>query len=129
MKFIAAGTAGLLLHCSLLSAVAQAQENAPAVPMSMERERELRANPIRCARPDYPKSELRAERQGTVKLSFEIDVDGKVRDYKILSSTGFPALDEAAVSGLLKCQFVPQRDPNGVPVKAWFPVQYVWSLS
>lgn len=119
---------GLLLCCGLAPAFAQAQQAAAPVPMSLEQEQALRANPVKCVKPVYPKAELRAEHQGTVNLSFMIDVDGKVRDYKIVKSTGFPALDEAAAKSLMKCQFLPKRNADGVPEKVWVPVDYVWYL-
>jgi TonB family protein len=80
-----------------------------------------------CKKPEYPKSSLRNEEKGTVKLSFEIDVDGKVLQGKIVRSSGFKALDDAALVGIGKCPFKPATE-NGAPVRSWVMVQYVWAL-
>lgn len=81
-----------------------------------------------CAKPQYPHDELRAGHQGTVTLLFQVDNAGKVADSKIGESSGFPALDEAARSALASCHFQPAIGPDGQPVTAWTPVQYVWSM-
>ncbi|HEU4776760.1 MAG TPA: TonB family protein, partial [Telluria sp.] len=104
MNRITKDLAGLALSCTLLPATGQAQDNAEPVPMSMEQEQAMRDNPVKCARPAYPKGELRAEHKGTVKIAFLIDVDGMVRESKVVSSTGYPALDDAGVRAILKCQ-------------------------
>ena len=50
-----------------------------------------------------------------MRLSFLIDVDGKVLDSKVDRSSGFRRLDEAARAGLGLCKFKPAT-LNGLPV-------------
>ena len=80
-----------------------------------------------CKKPEYPAASIRYEEQGTVTLSFLIGIDGKVVDKKIIKSSGFVALDTAALNAIAKCSFRPAT-ADGKPEQSWQPVQYVWSL-
>jgi D-alanyl-D-alanine endopeptidase (penicillin-binding protein 7) len=79
-----------------------------------------------CARPQYPKDELRQDHQGIVTMRFLVSDEGKVKEALVSKSTGFPALDEAARSALAKCSFKPGT-AAGRPVETWADVQYVWA--
>lgn len=79
-----------------------------------------------CSRPVYPDEELKQNRQGTVTLRFLIGADGTVKDSRVVTSSGYPALDEAARVGIAKCSFHPAL-LEGKPVDAWTLVQYVWT--
>lgn len=78
-----------------------------------------------CSRPEYPEQELKQNRQGTVTLRFLIGADGTVKRSLVQTSSGFPALDEAALVGLSRCRFNPPL-VDGKPVDAWTAIQYVW---
>ncbi|WP_164557819.1 TonB family protein [Massilia atriviolacea] len=86
-----------------------------------------RLNLPACAKPVYPKQSLREEQQGTVTLAFLIGTDGAVKDSKIVTSSGFPLLDQAAQDGIGRCKFLPTRI-NGKAEEAWMKMQYVWTL-
>ena len=79
-----------------------------------------------CAKPEYPKDELRQNHQGTVTMRFLVATDGKVKDAQVGKSSGFPALDEAARSAIATCSFAPGTS-DGKPVESWVNVQYVWT--
>lgn len=79
-----------------------------------------------CARPDYPKADLRAEHTGTVTLLFLVAPDGRVTDSKVAKSSGHESLDEAARTALATCRFAPVGEAAGAP--AWSPVQYQWVI-
>lgn len=81
-----------------------------------------------CAKPEWPKEALRKEQSGKVTLSFLIGVDGGVNDARVVGSSGYPLLDEAARDGIRKCKFKPAT-VNGVPQEGWQMMQYVWTLS
>lgn len=81
----------------------------------------------KCAKPEWPKEALRNEQTGKVTLSFKIGADGTVEESIVKQSSGFPLLDEAARTGLMRCQFRPAT-ANGQPVASWVAVQYVWTL-
>jgi protein TonB len=80
-----------------------------------------------CAKPKYPHADVQAAHEGTVKLGFLVDANGKVKDSKVMTSSGFTTLDEAARSALAQCSFQPARK-NGKAVRQWAKVQYVWTL-
>jgi protein TonB len=80
-----------------------------------------------CKMPEYPRSSLRNEEQGTVTLDFLIGADGSVIESRIRKSSGFAALDESAREGLSKCHFRPAAIDEKI-TEAWIGVQYVFSL-
>ena len=84
-------------------------------------------DPQPCSKPEYPRASLRHEEQGTVTMSFLIGVNGKVKAGKIVRSSGYPLLDNAALEGIAKCRFKPGTE-NGQELEQWVPVQYVWKL-
>jgi bla regulator protein BlaR1 len=85
------------------------------------------ANFKTCAKPVWPKQALREERTGTVTLKFEINETGQVVDTGVKKSSGHPDLDEAARTGIEKCQFIPGTI-DGKPARMWMQMQYVWTL-
>lgn len=59
------------------------------------------------APPDYPAS-ARAQRQvGVVMLSVEVNAAGRVAALKVITSSGYPLLDQAAIVAVRKWQFKP----------------------
>jgi len=80
-----------------------------------------------CEEPEYPSASRRNEETGTVLLRFLIDVDGRVIDSKIESSSGFPRLDRAARDALGSCVFKPGT-VDGKPEQSWAPIKYTWRL-
>ena len=79
----------------------------------------------RITRPAYPEREAEQNHQGRVTLRFLVGADGKAKESRVMSSSGYPALDEAALAAISKCSFNPPL-ANGKPVDAWIPVQYDW---
>ena len=80
-----------------------------------------------CAKPQYPGADVQASHEGTVTLGFLVDGNGKVKDSKVLKSSGFETLDEAARSALAQCSFRPAVK-KGKAVQQWAKIQYVWEL-
>jgi protein TonB len=81
-----------------------------------------------CREPEYPASSQRLEETGTVLLQFLIGTDGRVKDSKIVTSSGHPRLDEAARDALGSCRFVPGT-VDGKPEESWAPIKYTWKLN
>jgi protein TonB len=78
-------------------------------------------------KPKYPSRSKFNEETGTVTLSFWVSPEGKVVDSKLVRSTGFQGLDQAAREALGKCTFYPALE-NGVLVNTWVDVRYKFSL-
>jgi periplasmic protein TonB len=80
-----------------------------------------------CDKPEYPSASRRMDEEGTVALRFLVGVDGKVIQSEVEKSSGYKRLDEAARTGLSKCQFRPAM-VDGQPEQAWTTIRYVWRL-
>lgn len=81
-----------------------------------------------CAYPKWPDRAWQLQQHGVVTLAFLVAEDGSVQDANVVTSSGYPLLDEAARAGLRKCRF-----KSGMPLPGeqphWTQMQYVWSLS
>lgn len=86
-----------------------------------------RARFASCAKPVYPAAALAAQHTGTVTLGFEVGVDGQVVESAVNGSSGHPDLDNAAHDAIKLCTFMPGMK-NGVAVRTWTQVQYIWTL-
>jgi periplasmic protein TonB len=79
-------------------------------------------------KPEYPPSEKRAEHAGTVYLQLLVLETGRVGEARIQTSSGYPKLDEAAVSEAKRSwRFVPGSE-DGKPVQMWVTVPLVFKL-
>ena len=75
----------------------------------------------------YPDSGLTLNLQGTVYVNFVIDIDGSVRDVKVLRGIGY-GFDEAAVNVVEKLSnFIPGQQ-RGKPVQVSFNLPIKFSL-
>ncbi len=75
--------------------------------------------------PAYPDIAREAQVEGTVMLRLLVDVDGHVKDVRLLKSV--PLLDEAAISAAWKWVFTPAL-ANGHPVAVWVAVPFRFTL-
>ncbi|MFZ1990761.1 MAG: energy transducer TonB [Alphaproteobacteria bacterium] len=67
--------------------------------------------------PLYPEIAERNCEQGTVALNLRIGADGRVADASVATSSGYPALDDAALKAAHGWQFTPARQ-NGSAVES-----------
>lgn len=77
--------------------------------------------------PAYPHVSLRFNEQGTVRLRAYIGTDGKPTKITVLTSSGFPRLDQAAVESVHRWRFVPGTR-NGLPEPMWAEVPVRFQL-
>ena len=84
-------------------------------------------NASACEKPEYPPASLRAQEAGVVTLGFLIDVDGRVLESKVESSSSYRRLDEAARKALGLCKFQPAMI-DGKPEKSWARIEYEWRI-
>jgi len=80
-----------------------------------------------CDKPEYPSLSLRAGETGTVRLGFLVGVDGLAAESKVVRSSGYRRLDEAARTGLVLCRFKPAT-VDGKPEISWAQIDYVWKI-
>lgn len=81
-----------------------------------------------CRKPQYPKADIAAGHEGAVIVGFRVDAAGAVMESKILQSSGYASMDEAARGALHRCRFKPALS-HGRPVPTWTPVKYIWTLA
>ncbi len=67
-----------------------------------------REAPLWNPRPAYPDSVRKAGWEGLVEIDLEVGADGRVVQARILSSSGFEALDRAALDALKRWRFTPR---------------------
>jgi protein TonB len=75
----------------------------------------------------YPAECRRQKQSGTVLLELFINEEGRVDRVEVARSSGFPALDAAAVAAERKSKFQPILQ-NGVPLKCRARVPYTFRL-
>lgn len=78
-------------------------------------------------RPAYPPGATRRREQGSVKLEFTIGANGRLVGSRIVKSSGYRDLDQAALTALIHCAFKPAYR-NDVPLQASFTMDYQWKL-
>jgi TonB family protein len=79
-----------------------------------------------CVQPVYPQEDVKARHTGMVAVAFLLNRDGVVLDSRVLRSSGYTSLDEAARQAIAKCRF--SAVPETGPAEQWQPVQYVWTF-
>jgi TonB family protein len=77
---------------------------------------------------DYPSAALRANQEGTTRISFTVDEKGQLQAFGVSRSSGHLLLDYTALIKLAGCKFVPGKAPDGTPIGGSFSVEYVWKL-
>lgn len=65
--------------------------------------------PKRTIRPEYPKGARQRGEQGNVVLEIGVGADGVCAEAKVVVSSGFPELDEAAVKAVRAARFTPAK--------------------
>lgn len=79
--------------------------------------------------PSYPESARRREQQGTVTLRVQVAADGSVTRVEVAESSGYPALDDAAVQSVrTRWRFVPARR-GGVAYESFVLVPIRFALT
>lgn len=78
--------------------------------------------------PEYPPASRRLGEQGTVILDVLVDETGRAIDAKVVQSSGFPRLDEAALAGVkTNYRFAPGT-VDGKPQAMRYTFKFTWRL-
>jgi TonB family protein len=75
----------------------------------------------------YPSNAAAKRQEGSVVLGLLLDTDGSVLDVKVLVSTGFMELDNAAKKNGWKAKYSPPEF-NGMPVRVWIQMPIDFEL-
>jgi len=82
----------------------------------------------RSEQPEYPPVSRRLGEQGTAVIEVLVGVDGRVLDAKLLQSSGYDRLDQAALAGAkANYRFIPGT-VDGKPQTMWFTFKFIWKL-
>jgi len=100
------------------AAAAQAGPAAPAAPTAPKTISVAQIGYLVPPNPVYPQRSRRTGEQGRVVVRALVDVAGRPAQVALQSSSGHPALDDAALSAVRAAQFRPYAE-GGVPQVAW----------
>jgi protein TonB len=82
----------------------------------------------RSQEPEYPPTSRRLGEQGSLVLQVLVDTDGRVLDTKLVQSSGFERLDQAALDGVkADYRFLPGT-LDGKPQQMWYTFKFTWKL-
>ena len=73
--------------------------------------------------PEYPIASKRLKQQGTVVMALLVGLDGRIMDAKVETSSGFPALDDAAIKEALRSWRYTPGTKSGAPSAMWVRAQ------
>ena len=89
-------------------AVKEQSNDSPAIAPRQAR-LDAPPKPKRNIRPDYPRGARQRGEQGDVVLEIRVNADGTVDGVRVITSSGFAELDEAAVRAAKAAKFSPAR--------------------
>ncbi|MBT9474352.1 energy transducer TonB [Polaromonas sp.] len=106
-----------------LAPLTPAARPAPAVVQMPSSDADYLRNP----KPPYPALSRRLGEQGLVVHSVLIGVDGAAVSARLVKSSGFERLDQAAYQAIMRWRYTPGKR-NGVPEAMTFNVPFNWVL-
>jgi protein TonB len=86
----------------------------------------LLADPGSCPLPAWPREALLYDLQGSSTVSFAIGADGAVEQARLLRSSGWAMLDDAALRAIAACRFKAGLAP--AERAGPYPMQFAWKL-
>jgi len=91
---------------------------------------DIDAVPLKPIAASYPASARRLGQQGLVKIRADIDAQGSVAADQISVSSGFAALDNAALDAVKNARFLPaMRNGKPVPSTIVIPIRFALSAN
>lgn len=109
------------------ASVAQVPDKHAASPSAtLAFPRHLLADAGSCPLPAWPRDALLYDLQGSSTVSFAIGADGAVERARLLRSSGWSVLDDAALRGIGACRFKAGLD--AAERAGPYPMQFAWKL-
>jgi TonB family protein len=86
-----------------------------------------------CKPPSMPMAAAREGAEGTTRLLFHVDANGKATQVDIVgpsgSSNGHKLLDLSAAIAFMQCSFTAAQDADGNPVDGTVKLDYTWVIN
>jgi protein TonB len=78
---------------------------------------------------DYPREALRRGEEGTVKMRYDVNVEGRVENCVVVQSSGSPTLDHASCENVTRrARYIPATDANGKPIRSHGSRTITWVI-
>jgi len=78
--------------------------------------------------PEYPAQSRRLGEQGSLVLQALFDIDGRVLETKLVETSGFDRLDQAALDGIKSNYRFAPGTIDGKPQAMWYTFKFTWKL-
>ena len=89
--------------------IEQSEQSNNSQPAPRQARLDAPPKPKRNIKPDYPKGARQRGEQGDVVVELRVNAGGAVDEVKVVETSGFPELDEAAVKAACAAKFSPAR--------------------
>jgi TonB family protein len=86
------------------------------------------SHPLRIGEEYYPAESRRLQEEGRCVVRIQVDPDGHIRATQLLSSSGFPRLNEACLAAPADGRLMPAT-LDGKPISAWVELPIIWRLT
>lgn len=80
-----------------------------AAPSPIQARIDAPPKPKQTIKPKYPSESRKRGEQGSVGLEFVVSSDGSAKSISVVSTSGFPLLDEAAIKAVREARFTPAK--------------------
>jgi protein TonB len=87
----------------------------PPAPPAAIPDRNVSERPISGSPPKYPKRMMEAQREGSVDIECDVDIEGKTSNCAIITITGGGSFGDAAMEYVMQARYAPKIE-HGVPV-------------
>ena len=107
------------------------EEEIQTLPVALEAAAQIKTPPRPASaqiRPDYPRASRQNGEEGRVVVDVTISAEGCVTVVKIVSSSGFARLDEAAEKAIRSARFRPARTESDTPIEGTLRIPLVFKL-
>ena len=116
-------TPNIIFDDALPPLVTSPSSGEPVIPSNLSKAKLLKAS-----KPDYPSAAARLGQEGATGLKLFINVDGRVSDVQLISSSGSSRLDDAAVKHAKRNWVFSPCTEGGKAVACWHQTKLVWQL-
>ncbi len=89
---------------------------------------EKKPQPLYSPKPEYPEKARVAEMEGQAIVEALVDIDGKVIDTRLVKSSGFDILNQAAMNAA-RCWTFSPAEQRGKPVRVWVNIPFNFRLN